>query len=226
MIDFNIRPISGWQRFFFYRKESIRTTWKLRFSILILAFLLVWVTRGYWTVKIGQSLTCEEQIRPSDALLLENFDPDYLVFERASTLRRAGVASRVLVPVQAAQDLETPSNVSEGIANVMSTIAHIPTIEVIPIPEIEPISLNAAKHLRDVLIRKGVKSIVLVTPGFRSRRSYIVYNAVFTPAGIAVHCAPVFGPHSSDSWSKSWHGIQDVALQFLKLQYYRFYVRP
>jgi hypothetical protein len=28
------------------------------------------------------------------------------------------------------------------------------------------------------------------------------------------------------NWAQSWHGIQGVSEQFLKLQYYRFYVLP
>jgi hypothetical protein len=42
--------------------------------------------------------------------------------------------------------------------------------------------------------------------------------------GIKVHCVPVFGQKSPANWTKTWHGIQDVTEQFLKLQYYRFYV--
>jgi hypothetical protein len=29
-----------------------------------------------------------------------------------------------------------------------------------------------------------------------------------------------------DSWADTWHGVQGVTEQFIKLQYYRFYVLP
>ena len=64
----------------------------------------------------------------------------------------------------------------------------------------------------------------MVTPGFRSQRSSLVYQAVLAPAGIAVYCVPVFGQKTPANWTETWHGIQEVAEQFLKLQYYRFYV--
>ena len=86
---------SQWQRYFFYRKESLRTTWKLRLSVLLFGILIVSLTRGFWTVKIAQTLVCKEQSPHSDALLLENFDPDYLVFERAAALQKAGIAARI-----------------------------------------------------------------------------------------------------------------------------------
>jgi hypothetical protein len=37
---------------------------------------------------------------------------------------------------------------------------------------------------------------------------------------------PVFGTTTPENWTGTWHGIQDVALQFLKLSYYRMYVLP
>src|SRR5262249_10758032 len=61
-----------------------------------------------------------------------------------------------------------------------------------------------------------------VSPAFRSRRSSLVYSEVLEPAGIKVYCLPVFGVHNVKNWTDTWHGRQDVALQFIKLQYYRF----
>lgn len=44
------------------------------------------------------------------------------------------------------------------------------------------------------------------------------------PAGITVSCIPVFVGAARENWSQTWHGIQEVTEQFLKLQFYRFYV--
>jgi hypothetical protein len=213
-----------WRRHFFYRKESLRTTWKLRLSVLLLALFFLWTTYGFWTRQIGQSLICEEQIPQSDALLVENFDPSYIVFERTAALQRSGVASRIFVPVATDNNPEVPNMVSKAIAEVMAGVAHIPSLETIPIQEVEPISLNAAKQIRNFLTREQVRSVVVVTPDFRSRRSFLVYSTVLKPAGISVGCFPAFGTKTIQNWSATWHGIQEVGLEFLKLQYYRFYV--
>jgi hypothetical protein len=199
-------------------------SWILRVSILVVAGLGVWATQGFWTTRIARSLICDEQLAPSDALLVENFDLNYLAFERAESLRQAGIATRILVPVLDAGNADVPNRVSKEIAEVMAEVARIPDIEVIPIRQIEPITLNAVNQIRDFLSEAHVRSIVAVTPGFRSRRSFLVYDALLTPAGITVRCVPVFGTTTPDNWTESWHGIQDVTLQFLKLQYYRFYV--
>jgi hypothetical protein len=190
----------------------------------LVGILIVWLTRGIWTLEIGKSLVCKEQTATSDALLLENFDPDWLVFKRAAALQRSGIADRVLVPVSGT-DSQIPNPVSKAIAEIMVRMGRLEQTQFIPINLTEPISLNAANQIRDFLTSQNLKSILVVSPGFRSRRSALVYNAVLGPADIRVGCVPVFGESPTpEDWTKTWHGIEDVAEQFLKLQYYRFYV--
>jgi hypothetical protein len=216
-------PPPRWHRHFFYRKESLKTTWKLRFLVLFLVVAGAAFIWGFGTPRIARSLVCAENSLPSDALLLENFDPNYLVFERAEALRREGVAARILVPTSSDKDGK-PSAVAQGTVELMAKVAWIPNFEIIPIQPSEPISLNAAEQIKDFLAGQGVKSVVVVAPAFRSRRSALVYDSVLAPAGIRVGCVPVFGTTNPDNWTETWHGIQDVAEQFLKLQYYRLYV--
>ena len=213
-----------WQRHFFYRKQVLKTTWKLRLVIvLVLAAILV-LPQRFWTAQIGRSLVCKEQVDRSDALLLENFDTDYLVFEHAAALKKAGIASRVFVPASEGTSSSIPSEIARQFVDVMARRAGLQEFEIIPFQEKEPISLNAAKQIRDVLTREHIKSVVVVAPGLRSRRSAMVYSAALTPSGIRVGCAPVLDGRPIETWATTWHGIQEAFLQFFKLQYYRFYV--
>jgi uncharacterized SAM-binding protein YcdF (DUF218 family) len=215
---------SPWQRHFFYRKASIKTTWKFRLALLMLIMLLMSVTREFWMPWIGQTLVCTEEVRPSDVILVENFDPHYLVFERAAALYKAGFAARVLIPTKASRDPERANPVSQGIAELMSQMARLQNPMVLPIQIFEPISLNAAYQIRDFLTKEHLRSVIVVTDGFRSKRSALVYHAALDPAGIKVSCMPVFGEKTPKNWAATWHGIEQVTEQFLKLQYYRFYV--
>jgi hypothetical protein len=220
----SMRQGSQWQRHCFSKKESIKTTWKFRLVLLMLVMLLVSVTRGFWTLRTGQSLVCTEEMSPSDVILVENFNPHYLVFERAAALHKAGLAVRVLVPTDASRDPERTDPVSRGITELMARVARLQDPEILPIRIFEPVSLNAAYQIRDFLTKEHLRSVIVVTDGFRSQRSSLVYQAVLEPVGIKVGCVPVFGQHTTKNWAKTWHGIQDVIEQFLKLQYYRFYV--
>ena len=71
---------------------------------------------------------------------------------------------------------------------------------------------------------RSVRSVILVTEGFRSRRAAEIYLHVLKPLGITVYIQPVFGSRTADNWFRSWHGIQEIGLQFIKLWYYRLAV--
>jgi hypothetical protein len=190
----------------------------------MLVMFLMFVTRGFWMLRIGQSLVCTEAMSPSDVILVENFDPHYLVFERAAALHKAGFAARVLVHTDASHNPERANAVSQGIAELMSKIARLQNPTILPIRIVEPVSLNAAYQIRDFLLKEQLRSVIVVTDGFRSQRSALVYHAVLDPAGIKVSCMPVFGERTPKNWTATWHGIEEVTKQFLKIQYYRFYV--
>jgi hypothetical protein len=190
---------------------------------MVAALAAIFGSRPWWARAIGNSLVCSESVASSDALLIENFDPEYEVFQRAADLYRAGIASRVVVPVLAESE-GAERKVATGTAELLASVAHLPSMELLPLEIREPITLNAAKQVREFLTRGRVTSITVVAPGFRSRRSMLVYKTILAPAGIAVRCVPVVGRTTPDNWTATWHGVQDVALQFLKLQYYRFFV--
>jgi hypothetical protein len=212
-------------RRFIFRIDCVNTTWRFRIAVVLLLALIAVASKGFWTARIGHALVCADQVAPVDALVIENFDPDYLLFERAESLVRDGYAHRIFVPVTASAD-GTPSRVGEAIAEVMAHIARLQRPEFIPIREEEPISLHAAVQIRAVLARERVHSVIIVTSGFRSRRSDLVNRTVLARVGIAASCIPVFGTQTPDTWATTWHGMQTVAEQFMKLQYYRWYVMP
>ena len=199
--------------------------WRWRLGVPVIVLLSGVLTRGLWLPSIGRSLVCAEHVVSADVLLLENFDPDYRLFERAATLQREGNSARVLVPTRTSSSDSTEANlVSRGIVELMAGLARVQNLEILPIKEIEPYSLNAARQIRDYLTREHVRSVLVLSPAFRSERSSLIYRAVLGPAGIQARCLAVFGQHTPENWTVSWHGIQTVTEQFIKLQFYRFYV--
>lgn len=214
-----------WDRFIFSREERRRTTWRFRASVLVCFVVLAMLTRSIWLRGIGHSLTCAEQSTRTDAILIDNFDWDYLLFEQAARMQRAGLSTRVIVPVRATT-AASGTTVEEGIVEVMARSAHLQNVEPVDVYQSEPISLSVANQIRSFFTKEGIKSVALVTPGFRSVRSVLIYQTTLRGTDITVFCVPVFGSRTPDDWTGSWHGIQEVVLQFAKLQYYRFYVLP
>lgn len=215
-----------WTRHFVYRSTQLRTTWRLRFGLLVLITIALRLTAGLWTSAIGRSLVCTGGAAKSDAILIENFESEYLLFERASRLLDAGLASRVLVPVPVDPGTTSVNDVAAGTTQLMARIAGLEAIEIVPIREVEPISLNAAIDVRHFVERTSIRSVIVVAPLFRSRRSAMVYSTVLRQAGVTVTCEAAPALHTVDTWTDSWHGVQDVTEQWIKLQYYRLYVLP
>jgi len=192
--------------------------------VCLLLFATVGIVWNHGARFLGEHLICPEDRNKSDAILVENFDPNYLSFERARQLYAAGVAPEVYVPVHSDRNSFRPNNVSEGIAELMARLARLPTMELVTIREEEPITLNAAIQLREVFRRAHIRSITVIAPAFRSRRSWLVYSTIFAAEGIHVRCVPVFGTRTSTTWTNTWHGVQEVSLQFAKLEYYQWWV--
>ena len=217
--------LSSWKPKVYYRKECLKTTWTFRIACLCAAALLAVLTHGIWVPAIGDSLACDETVGTVDAILIENFDRNYLLFERASRLHESGLGGRVLIPVQTSDD-PVGTSVEEGIVEVMVRKSRLRDAEQVRVREVEPISLNAALDVRDFVMHRQIRSVIVVAPLFRSRRSALVYGATLGRAGISVRCEPVAENRSPESWTSTSHGVQNVLEQWLKLQYYRFYVLP
>lgn len=199
--------------------------WRWLVGVPLVIVLAGVLTRGLWLPSIASSLVCAEGLAATDAIVVENFDPNYLVFERAASLQQRGLSARVLVPTATtSRDSQEANLVSREIAELMARVARVRNAEIIPIHEIEPYSLNATYQIRDFLVRQQIRSILVLSPAFRSRRSSLVYQAVLGTNGIAVHCVAVFGQHTPENWTSTWHGIQTVTEQFIKLVFYRFHV--
>jgi len=210
----------------FVKTTVVRTTWTFRLLLLAAVVLLCTVGARQWVRIAARSLVSESQLHPASAILIENLDSRYLLFETAGRLQTRGTATRVVVPILAPrQDLvhrEAPVAIS--VAKVMLRAAHIKGAELVPIRLQEPISLNAAKQLRGYLVKERIRSVIVVTSAFRSERAFLIYSSILTPVGIQVQVEPVFGDYDPENWTKSLHGIQEVVLQLVKLWYYRIFV--
>lgn len=195
--------------------------------LLILCLLCALGAWLFWLYGLGwlaQGLVHRGALEKSDILVIENFDPDYLLFEKARELMAQGWAARVLVPVESSSDPVKPGAVSQGIAELMARIARLPDLELLPVQQAEPISLSVARLVRDKLVSEGAHSVIVVSPGFRSKRSFLVWDSVLRPVGIRVAVVPVFGRKTPQNWQETWHGRQEVVLQWLKLLNYRLAV--
>jgi hypothetical protein len=212
-----------WKSWVLTKKQVTVTTWRFRLLVLAAVTAVLYFSYPRGLIAIGNLLLHEEPLKPAELILLENFNPEYAVFEEARKLVGAGYASRVLIPVRCDDGTGQPDPIEEGIVKVMIQAAGMRQFEILPLRHTEPVSLNAARQILAFLERRGIRSVLVVSPGFRSARSYLVYDRVLTPRGIRVECVAAGGP-PVNAWWRTFHGIQDTALELIKLLYYRFWV--
>lgn len=186
---------------------------------------LALTTSGWWAPTLGRCLVCSSEYETADLIVIDNLDSDYLLFEKAAELIERGIAGKVLVPVQASgRNPAKPNLVSQEIVNVMVRVAGLDGAEIIPVKLEEPITLNAARQVGEHLRGTSVKKVLVLTSGFKSRRIHLVFKKVLSVDGIDVYCLPVWGGHRPENWEQTWHGIQEVFLQLIKLGYYGVWV--
>jgi hypothetical protein len=216
-----------WARYFVTRKEVVKTTWTFKAALIVSVVLVAYLTRPFWENAIAESLVCGQtgRLERADALLIDYLDPDLSLFGRASQLQGAGLSSRVIAPVDVDPTTGSISTVAQAVIEVQARQARIDNLRTVRASDVEPYSLNTAFHIRQFAQENGIASVIVVTPAFRSKRSMMIYAAVLNRAGVSTQCAPVFR-RTVQGWTQTWHGIQDVTLQFMKLQYYRWYVLP
>jgi len=82
------------------------------------------------------------------------------------------------------------------------------------------VTLTAARVALDTLSRENVKSAILLSPGFHTRRSFLAYQFAGTPLQIKIFPAACFTEYEPDQWWTGYLGIRDFGIEALKLAYY------
>ena len=92
--------------------------------------------------------------------------------------------------------------------------------KVLKVPIRHPITLNEAKVVLQGLSRENVKSAVLVSAGFHTRRSYLVYQHEGFPLQIKIFPYAYFPTYDLSNWRIKSSGVRDFEVEVAKLFYY------
>jgi len=68
--------------------------------------------------------------------------------------------------------------------------------------------------------KDNIKSAILLSSGFHTRRSYLVYQHVGDSYHIQIYPSACFNSYNLDNWWKQEGGLRDFALELMKLVYY------
>ena len=83
-----------------------------------------------------------------------------------------------------------------------------------------PVTLEEARVTLETLSKENIKSAILLSPGFHTRRSYLVYQYVGIPLQIEIFPSACFTEYQLNNWWVEEPGVRDFANELLKLGYY------
>jgi hypothetical protein len=88
-------------------------------------------------------------------------------------------------------------------------------------PVRHPITLTEATIVLEALSKEGVMSVWLLSNGFHTRRSFLVYRYVGRPHGINVIPLAYFNDYQPDNWWLHEDGVREFVSELFKLLYYQ-----
>jgi len=91
-----------------------------------------------------------------------------------------------------------------------------------------PETLIAAIGALKILSKENIKSAILLSPGFHTRRSFLIYQHVATSYQIKIFPYACFDSYQLDHWWSQESGVRDFATELLELAYYlaKGYIPP
>jgi hypothetical protein len=92
--------------------------------------------------------------------------------------------------------------------------------KVIIVPIRHPVTLKEAEVVLKALSKENIKSAILLSPGFHTRRSYLAYQHVGIPLQIKIFPSACFTEYQLNNWWVQEPGVRDFTVELLKLGYY------
>jgi uncharacterized SAM-binding protein YcdF (DUF218 family) len=208
-----------------FKREAgrARTLRRLRFIavLLVVWFLLAWVA--------AQSLVVRADLPRADALLVLSGSSNYLERSRwAARLYREGRAPLILLTDDGERggwsntEGRNPFFVERAARALKESGVPAENIEVLP--GLVSSTYEEAISLRSFAASHGLRSILVVTSAYHSRRALWTMRRVFEGSNIevGVDAPPVGGESPAPTiWWGSPRGWQMVASEYPKMLYYR-----
>jgi uncharacterized SAM-binding protein YcdF (DUF218 family) len=192
----------------------------------VLVLLLVGWGIGAWIA--ARALIVKADLASADALVVLSGSSSYLErTQRAAELYRQGRAPVVLLTNDHTRGgwssaLQTnPFFVDRAIDEL--TKQGVPLERIIIVPGVAASTQSEAVIVRDYAASKGLRSVLIITSAYHSRRALRTFRKTFEGTGVVIGLEPSSkaSPSAAFWWLRP-SGWRDVAGEYVKLTYYRF----
>ncbi len=199
--------------------------WKGICVFLFLITILISIFRVTILMRAGQFMAPEGNYIADVAILEGTEFIDRGMVRCGMKLLLSGKVKRIIVVLHRIAPSDRPFAFNEDYPNLvkkeMETLGLKEKDFRIIVAHIhQPITLTAARGAVEAISKEDVKSAILLSPGFHTRRSYLVYQHLFIPFQIKIFPAACFSSYRLDHWWSQEDGLRDLAQELLKLAYY------
>jgi len=197
-----------------------RRCWRV-VAFVLLASLASLMSAPYWAPPILQRYALSFRVNdpePADAvcILLGGFHVRPM---RAAELYLRGYAPRILI-VDYPDDIFYGSMESQ-LALIVARRCGVPDKDLIRVPAPVTSTAEEARIYRDYAEKHGLKSMIVVTTAFHTRRARWIFDRVFAGSGIRLSYAAAYDPHVNErNWYTSDEGLVTYFSETLKTLYY------
>lgn len=206
-------------------KNRVKWIWAGICLSLFLIIILVFSFRMTILMRAGQFMAPEGNYT-ADVAILEGAEfIDKGVVKNGMNMLSSGKVKRLIVVLHRIAPLHRPFALNEDYPNLVKK-----EIEALGLKERDfriivarihhPITLAAARGVMETISKENVKSAVLLSPGFHTRRSYLIYQHAGNPFQIKIFPSACFNSYQLDHWWSQEGGLRDFTMEVLKLTYY------
>ena len=174
----------------------------------LLLFLLLWAIGGFLVVG--------DPIQKSDAVVLLSGGDDARLAE-AAQIHQSGLAN-ILLLTETGTIPQGGGPRASSLLGQQAAAAGIPQDAIRTMLGKSASTLDEASAVLDYCQQEGLKTIIVVTDPYHSRRSQIIFRSVFSRSGIVVLILPVRDHwYQSSTWFFSLRGWKTTLTEYAKL---------
>jgi uncharacterized SAM-binding protein YcdF (DUF218 family) len=84
-------------------------------------------------------------------------------------------------------------------------------------------TIDETEYIRDLVIEKGYKSLILITSPTHSRRAWLTFEKVFEEKDVKIHSLPsIYSKFNPEDWWTQRKYLREVIIEYQKLIYYTY----
>ncbi|MGA9351104.1 MAG: YdcF family protein [Anaerolineae bacterium] len=189
------------------------------FFVAVGAVVAVLLGRSLWLPFVGDFLVVADPLQPADAIVVlggggrERVESGAKLFESDYAPWFIVTNNRLNIP-----------GIRAEYAELMKTEAMwqgVPEDQILTAPGIAETTYEEALAIRQLSEERGLRSLIVVTDPFHTRRARMAFRDAFRNTGIAVMVRPANeSEYHPDSWWQTRDGLRDTWTEYLKLALY------